>query len=136
MNAQVIIERGADGTFDANMEFIKEIPFGLMGQGKTVAETIADFYNSYAEMQAMCRAEGKEYPALEFEFKCDVLTTKDKMDILKSRYMEAKTDSEREAVFDEIRAEIDADAKAVVQATLEQLRETNARIDGEMTRKR
>ena len=72
MNAQVIIERGADGTFDANMEFIKEIPFGLMGQGKTVAETIADFYNSYAEMQAMCRAEGKEYPAVEFEFKYDV----------------------------------------------------------------
>lgn len=51
MKAQVIIERGADGTFDANMEYIKDIPFGLLGQGKTVAETIADFYNSYEEMQ-------------------------------------------------------------------------------------
>lgn len=72
MKAQVIIERGADGTFDANMEFIKSIPFGLLGQGKTVAETIADFYNSYGEMQAMCKEEGKACPALEFEFKYDV----------------------------------------------------------------
>ena len=58
------------------------------------------------------------------------------MDILKSRYMEAKTDSEREAVFDEIRAEIDTDAKAVAQATLEQLRETNARIDEDIIREK
>lgn len=59
MKAQVIIERGTDGTFDANMEYIKDIPFGLLGQGKTVAETIADFYNSYEEMRAMYQAEGK-----------------------------------------------------------------------------
>jgi len=71
MKAQVIIERGADGTFDANMEFIKSVPFGLFGQGKTVSETIADFYNSYGEIQAIYKAEGKECPALEFEFKYD-----------------------------------------------------------------
>lgn len=64
------------------------------------------------------------------------MTTKNKMDILKSRYMEAKTDSEREAVFDEIRAEIDIDAKAVAQATLEQLKDTNARIEEEITREK
>ena len=46
MKVQVIIERGADGTFDANMEFINSIPFGLLGQGKTVSEAIDDFYNS------------------------------------------------------------------------------------------
>ena len=72
MKVQVIIERGADGTFDANMEFIKSVPFGLLGQGKTVADTIADFYNSYGEMQAMYKAEGKECPQLEFEVKYDV----------------------------------------------------------------
>ena len=72
MKAQVIIERGADGTFDANMEFIKSIPFGLLGQGKTVSETIADFYNSYSEIQAMHKAEGKECPKLEFDFKYDI----------------------------------------------------------------
>ncbi len=72
MKVHVIIERGADGTFDANMEFVKTVPFGLLGQGKNVADTIADFYNSYGEIQAMYKAEGKECPQLEFEFKYDV----------------------------------------------------------------
>ena len=72
MKAQVIIERGTDGTFDANMEFIDAVPFGLFGQGKTVAETIADFRNSYTEIQAFYAKEGKECPELDFEFKYDV----------------------------------------------------------------
>ena len=69
MKVQVFIERGTDGTYDANMEFIQSVPFGLLGQGKTVATTIADFYNSYSEIQAMYQADGKECPTLEFEFK-------------------------------------------------------------------
>lgn len=72
MKAKVIIERGVDGTFDANIEFLENVPFGLLGQGKTVAETIADFNNSYAEMCAYYAKEGKECPVLEFEFKYDV----------------------------------------------------------------
>ena len=69
MKVQVFIERGTDGTYDANMEFIRSVPFGLLGQGKTVVTTIADFYNSYSEIQAMYQVEGKECPMLEFEFK-------------------------------------------------------------------
>jgi len=72
MKVQVIIERGADGTFDANMEFINSIPFGLLGQGKTVSEAIDDFYNSYCEIKAMYQAEGNVCPELEFEFKYDM----------------------------------------------------------------
>ncbi len=72
MKAKVIIERGIDGTYDATMEFIKSVPFGLLGQGKTVSETMADFNNSYAEMKAYYAEEGKECPELEFEFKYDV----------------------------------------------------------------
>jgi len=72
MKVQVIIERGADGTFDANMEFINSVPFGLLGQGKTVSEAIADFHNSYDEIKEMYQAEGNECPALEFEFKYDM----------------------------------------------------------------
>ena len=34
----VIIERGSDGTFDANMETYSDLEFGLLGQGKTVEE--------------------------------------------------------------------------------------------------
>jgi len=72
MKAKVIIERGTDGTYDVNMEYIQNIPFGLLGQGKTVSEAIKDFYNSYSEMKAMYKAENKECPALEFEFKYDM----------------------------------------------------------------
>lgn len=72
MKVQVTIERGADGTFDATMEYIKSVPFGLLGQGKTVAETISDFYNSYTEIQGLYAQEGKKCPDLEFEFKYDI----------------------------------------------------------------
>jgi hypothetical protein len=71
MKVKVIIERGLDGTYDANMEFHEDIPFGLLGQGNTVLETISDFYHSYVEMQTFYADEGKECPALEFEFKYD-----------------------------------------------------------------
>jgi predicted RNase H-like HicB family nuclease len=72
MKVNVIIERGIDGTYDANMEYIKNIPFGLLGQGKTVSEAMADLYNSYNEMRAFYDEEGKECPVLEFEFKYDI----------------------------------------------------------------
>ncbi|MDE6499973.1 MAG: helix-turn-helix domain-containing protein, partial [Rikenella sp.] len=72
MKAQVTIERGADGSFDATMEYLDAVPFGLLGQGKTVTETIADFYNSYKEIQAYYTTEGKECPELTFEFRYDL----------------------------------------------------------------
>jgi len=72
MKVQVVIERGADGTFDANMEYISSVPFGLLGQGNTVSEAIDDFHNSYGEIKAMYQAEGNECPMLEFEFKYDM----------------------------------------------------------------
>jgi len=72
MKVQVIIERGTDGTFDANMEYISSVPFGLLGQGNTVSEAMDDFYNSYGEIKAMYQTEGKECPMLEFEFKYDM----------------------------------------------------------------
>ena len=68
MKVQVIIESGDDGVFDANMEFIDTVPFGLFGQGKTVSDTIDDFYNSYDEIRAMYKAEGNKCPELEFHF--------------------------------------------------------------------
>lgn len=50
------------------MEYNKAIPFGLLGQGKTAKETIDDFYNSFEEAKQMLADEGKECPAIEFEF--------------------------------------------------------------------
>lgn len=70
-NTEVIIERGKDATFSAYIAS-GNVPFGLLGDGKTVKETIEDFYNSYEEMKAYYESEKKEFPNLKFEFKYDV----------------------------------------------------------------
>ena len=49
------------------------------------------------------------------------------MDKLKARYLEARTDADRNAIFDLIRAEVDTDAEGVASATLAQIKETNER---------
>jgi hypothetical protein len=43
MKVKVIIEKGNDGTYDACMEFRKDLDFSLLGQGKTAKGAIADF---------------------------------------------------------------------------------------------
>ena len=69
---EVIIERGADGTFDANMETYSDLEFGLLGQGKTVEEAKADLINSYNEIKELFADQGKEVEDLEFDFKYDI----------------------------------------------------------------
>lgn len=72
MKAVVIIERGKNGTYTAYLEN-NNLPFGLLGDGKTVKETIDDFMNSREEMKAYYAEENKLFPEeLEFEFKYDV----------------------------------------------------------------
>ncbi len=68
----VIIERGADGTFDANMETYPDLKFGLLGQGKSVEEAKSDLINSYNEMKEIFAEQGKEIEELTFEFKYDI----------------------------------------------------------------
>jgi predicted RNase H-like HicB family nuclease len=73
MKVTVIIERGNDGTYDAYLEDTENLSFGLLGQGKTVQETMDDFMNSKDEMKAYFAEEGKLFPDdLEFVFKYDV----------------------------------------------------------------
>lgn len=55
------------------------------------------------------------------------MDTKSRMDKLKARYLEARTDADRNAIFDLIRAEVDTDAEGVASATLAQIKETNER---------
>lgn len=71
MKAIAVIERGPDGTYGVFIES-NNMPFGAIGDGKTVAEAIADFNNSVDEMRSLYAEEGKEFPQnLEFEFKYD-----------------------------------------------------------------
>jgi hypothetical protein len=71
MKAVAIIERGKDGRYGIYVE-TDNLPFGVIGDGITVAEAIDDFNNSVKEMRAYYNDIGKEFPDnLEFEFKYD-----------------------------------------------------------------
>lgn len=50
-----------------------------------------------------------------------------KMDDLKARYLAARTQAEKDEIFDQIRAEMDVDAEGVAKAALAQIIETNER---------
>lgn len=70
MKLNVVIEKGSNGTFDAVLEHSDKITFGLLGQGDTVEDAIADFYNTYDEMRTLYADEGRDFPDdLEFVFK-------------------------------------------------------------------
>jgi predicted RNase H-like HicB family nuclease len=73
MKIDVFIEKGLDGTYDVHFgEQTKGLTFGLLGQGATVKEAIADFYNSRDEIITHYKEIGKAFPQnLEFVFKYD-----------------------------------------------------------------
>lgn len=66
----VILERGKDGRYSAYIA-TENVPFGVIGEGKTVAEAIADFKNSVDEMREYHQACGKDFSEWAFEFKYD-----------------------------------------------------------------
>jgi hypothetical protein len=71
MKAKVIIERGSDGTYGAYIAD-NNIPYGIIGEGKTVADTVEDFKQGYEDMRNAYIAEGKTFPECEFTYVYDV----------------------------------------------------------------
>ncbi|MDR0574687.1 MAG: type II toxin-antitoxin system HicB family antitoxin [Tannerella sp.] len=70
MKVTVIIEQNSKGRYSAYISDEK-IKFGVLGEGKTVEETMEDFRIGYEEMKETYQSEGKEFPQLEFDFKYD-----------------------------------------------------------------
>jgi predicted RNase H-like HicB family nuclease len=70
MKVEVIIEQNSKGRYSAYISD-ERITFGLLGEGKTVDETIKDFNIGYQEMKETYKSVGKKIPELEFEFKYD-----------------------------------------------------------------
>lgn len=68
---KAIIEMGKDASFDINMEYMEDYPFGVLGQGATVEEAKKDFYNTYNEMKELMIELGVEFEELEFDFVFD-----------------------------------------------------------------
>jgi len=71
MKTQVIIEKGKDGTYGAYLAN-HDLPFGVIGDGETIKETVEDFFNSYAEMREYYKEIDKPFVETEFEFRYDV----------------------------------------------------------------
>ncbi len=71
MKVSVIIERGQDGTYGAYIG-TDNVPFGIIGDGKTVQDAKTDFLNSYEEMKTYYFETNKKFTPYEFEFKLDV----------------------------------------------------------------
>lgn len=63
---KVFIEKSEYG-FSAYMEEAG-LDYGLIGEGKTVEETIEDFNNAYADMRSYYERHGKPFEEIKYEF--------------------------------------------------------------------
>jgi predicted RNase H-like HicB family nuclease len=73
MKVTAIIEQNSKGRYSAYISD-ERIKFGVLGEGKTVEETIEDFKIGYEEMKETYLAEGRKFQELEFDFKFDTAT--------------------------------------------------------------
>ncbi len=69
---RVFIERGEDGTFGAYMLDENGLDWSVIGDGTTIADTIADFREAYEEMKAYYQEKGETFEEVEFDFSYDV----------------------------------------------------------------
>ena len=68
MKVRVFIERGKDGSYGAYMPDDNGLDYGIIGDGATAAEAIADFRQVYEEMRLFYQEEGRPFKEVEFEF--------------------------------------------------------------------
>ena len=71
MEAKVIIEKSADGTYSAYMDEL--LPdFGLAGYGATAKEAMDDFFIAFNDTKSYLESVGKSMPELSFTFTYDL----------------------------------------------------------------
>jgi predicted RNase H-like HicB family nuclease len=69
---RVFIERGKDGSYGAYMPDDNNLSYGVIGDGMTAAEAIADFKAVYADMKDAAVADGTPFEEVNFEFSYDL----------------------------------------------------------------
>lgn len=69
---KVYIVRESDGTYSSYMEDKANLPYGLVGEGSTVAEAMNEWNRAYNDMRALFKEEGKEFVEVQFYFAFDV----------------------------------------------------------------
>lgn len=69
---KVYLVRESDGTYSSYMDDKANLPYGLVGEGTTVAEAMAEWNQAYNDMRALFDEEGKEFVEAQFSFVYDV----------------------------------------------------------------
>jgi predicted RNase H-like HicB family nuclease len=69
---KAFIERGNDGTYGVYVDMEDNtLNYGIIGDGNTVSEAIADFKAGYLEMKEIYEEESMDFVESEFEFYYD-----------------------------------------------------------------
>lgn len=69
---KVYIVRESDGTYSSYMDEKANLPYGLVGEGATVAEVMDEWHRAYDDMRTLFEEEGKEFVEAKFSFAYDV----------------------------------------------------------------
>ncbi|MDR2041572.1 MAG: helix-turn-helix domain-containing protein [Tannerella sp.] len=70
---KAFIERGKDGTYGVYVDLEDHtLDYGVIGDGRTVDEAVADFFACYADMKASFAKDGQEFKEAQFEFHYDI----------------------------------------------------------------
>jgi len=72
MRVKAFIEIGKKLDYDIWIDTAVDLPFGLLGQGKTISEAKQDFMYCYEDMKKSYAKKGKGFPDVEFEFVYDI----------------------------------------------------------------
>ena len=65
---KVYIVRESDGSYSSYMDEKADLPYGLIGEGSTVAEAINEWRRAYNDMRSLFEEEGREFEEVEFIF--------------------------------------------------------------------
>lgn len=69
---RVFIERGKDGSYGAYMPDDNNLSYGVIGDGATAADAIADLKAAYEDMKSFFKEEGKPFEEVNFAFSYDI----------------------------------------------------------------
>lgn len=69
---KVYIVRESDGTYSSYMDDKANLPYGLIGEGSTVAEAMDEWTRAYDDMKKLFEEEGKDFVEAKFSFAYDV----------------------------------------------------------------
>jgi hypothetical protein len=69
---KAFVERGKDGSYGVYVDLEDDtLDYGVIGEGKTVDEAIADFMHCYKDMKFSFKKDGQDFREAKFEFHYD-----------------------------------------------------------------